>query len=308
MISPGKILYEAYYRPVSQIRKIMGTGIINSYKMEKDRKEMVKASNSLKEIKYNATPSFEVYFLTGKKYWYQTAFCLYSLQKQSQLNIQAVIVDDGSFDEALEQQVKEQFPSSKLIKKEQIEILLDEHLPESRYPTLRARRVEYPHLRKLTDIHILPGKDWKMVLDSDMLFFHKPNQLIQNLKKPDKMLFMEDVEDAYGYPVPFLRELSGVKSFPERLNVGITWMPSSSINWNELESWNKQTIEKMGTSYLQEQALTAMIAAGNEYELLPAGTYKVMPQINSCPVNEILHHYVADSKYDYFVKGWKIAL
>src|SRR5207244_4335911 len=151
-------------KPVSQIRKIMGTGIINSYKMEKDRKEMVKASKCLKEIKYNATPSFEVYFLTGKKYWYQTAFCLYSLQKQSQLNIQAVIVDDGSFDEALEQQVKEQFPSSKLIKKEQIEILLDEHLPESRYPTLRARRVEYPHLRKLTDIHILPGKDWKMVL------------------------------------------------------------------------------------------------------------------------------------------------
>ncbi len=280
MVSPGKILYGAYYKPVSHIRKIMGTGIINSYKMEKARKEMVVASNRLKEIKYNEASNVEVYFLTGKKYWYQTAFCLYSLQKQSQLNIQAVIVDDGSFDEALEQQVKEQFPSSKLIRKEQIETLLDEHLPESRYPTLRARRVEYPHLRKLTDIHILPGKDWKMVLDSDMLFFHKPKQLIQHLQNPGKMLFMEDVEDAYGYPVSFLQELSRVKSFPERLNVGITWMPSSSINWNELENWNKLTIEKMGTSYLQEQALTAMIAAGNEYEILPAHRYKVMPQIN----------------------------
>lgn len=308
MISPGRILYEVYHKPVSRVRQIMKTGIINSYELEKGRKEMINASNDLKEIRYNEAFDFEVYFLTGKKYWYQTAFCLYSMQKQTRLNIDAVIVDDGSFDDALEQQVKKQFPSSTVIRKEQIDSLLDEHLPESRYPTLRARRMEYPHLRKLTDIHILPGKDWKMVLDSDMLFFHQPKHLIRNLKNPRQMLFMEDVEEAYGYPVSFLKELTGREIFPEKLNVGITWMPSSSLNWGDIERWNRHIIEKMGTSYLQEQALTAMIAAKNEYELLPASAYKVLPQINDCAIDEILHHYVADSKYDYFTKGWKRVL
>jgi len=54
---------------------------------------------------------------------------------------------------------------------------VDQYLPRESYPHLRARRDIYPNLKKLIDVHI--GQiGWKLVLDSDMLFFRKAGQLI----------------------------------------------------------------------------------------------------------------------------------
>ena len=39
----------------------------------------------------------EVHFLTGKRFWYQTAFCLHTLQVHSGRVFRAVFHDDGSF-------------------------------------------------------------------------------------------------------------------------------------------------------------------------------------------------------------------
>ena len=307
-MSLGKILYKLYYKPVGEVGKVLKTGILKTIQQNRGKALMMKSSGTLKEIHYPAEAFMEVYFLTGKKYWYQTAFCLHSLQKQSGINIHATIVDDGSFDDALESQVNSQFPSSKVIRKEKIDALLSQHFPESRYPYIRKRRIEYPHLRKLTDIHILGGNDWKLVLDSDMLFFQKPSEIINWYKNPEKMVFMEDVEESYGYPIPYLKQLSGSDTFPEKLNVGITGIPSSKIDWDEIELWIKDSLEKYGKSYLQEQGLTAALAAKLGFDLLPISTYKVMPVVSENYPTEVLHHYVADSKYDYFVKGWKKVL
>jgi hypothetical protein len=308
MISPGKILYDIYYKPVGSVKRILKTGVRRNREMEAGRKEMILSAANLKEQCLPSVESYQVYFLTGKKYWYQTAFCLYSLQKQSELNISAVIVDDGSFDENLVQQVMRTFPSSTIIKKERIQELLDEKLPYHSFPVLRNRRIEYPHIRKLTDIHILPGSGPKLVLDSDMLFFHRPNALMQWLQDPKDLLFMKDVEESYGYTKELMRELCQGAPIPGKLNVGIAGMPSEKVDWQKLEWWTKQLLEREGSSYLQEQALTAMIAANEKYEFLDEESYKVLPKIQGSHIPEVLHHYVADSKYDYFVKGWKLVL
>ena len=308
MISPGKILYNLYFKPVSSVKRILKTGIKQTREIEAGRKEMMWAAEQLREINYPSGEGYEVYFLTGKKYWYQTAFCLYSLQKVANLNISAVIVDDGSFDDELEQKVMNAFPSSKIFKKDQILELLDEKLPEEQFLVLRKRRIEYPHIRKLTDIHILPGTGPKLVLDSDMLFFHKPESLIQWLQNPKGLLFMKDVKESYGYNTELMKELCKSTTIPDKLNVGVAGIPSGIIDWQQLEWWTGQLLEKEGSSYLQEQALTAMIAAKELVCFLDEKSYKVLPVIKGEQVPEVLHHYVADSKYDYFVKGWKKVL
>ena len=307
-MSLGRILYKLYYKPVGNVRHILKTGIMRTWKQNKGRREMETASEHIRELHFEEKETFQIYFLTGKKYWYQTAFCLYSLQKHAKINIKATIVDDGSFDEELESQVKKQFPSSEVIRKATIETLLDNILPESRYPNIRKRRIEYPHLRKLTDVHVLTGKDWKIVLDSDMLFFNPPQDILEWYRKPEKMLFMADIEESYGYPISYLQSLAGTNDFPSKLNVGITGIPSSSIDWDKMEFWIGDSIDKYGKSYLQEQGLTAALAARHGYLLLPEESYKVMPIVSQNYPPEILHHYVADSKFDYFVKGWKKVL
>jgi hypothetical protein len=303
----GRLAYQLYFRPIEVVRKTFKTGLRRTAAIRAGQREMQAAANCLREIIYPNRPAFQVYFLTGKKYWYQTAFCLYSLQRFAEVNIRAVLVDDGSFDDDLAMQVSQQFPStSQVVRKSELDGLLEEKLPLAKFPVLRKRRLEYPHIRKLTDIHILPGEGAKLVLDSDMLFFRKPDTLLQWLSNPAGMLFMKDVEESYGYSASLLRQLSGVKTFPERLNVGIAGIPSSKINWDKLEYWTDELMKRDGSSYLQEQAITAMLAANENYYCLDEQDYKVLPSIEHETVPEILHHYVADAKYDYFVKGWKL--
>jgi hypothetical protein len=300
----GRIVYLFYYRPIKAVHKLFKTGIRKTVQQEWGRRAMYKIAYTLKEIQYPAKETFEVYFLSGKKYWYQTAFCLYSLQKKSQVNIRAFIIDDGSFDDDLESQVRGQFPSVTIFRQERILELLDEVLPEKYFPVLRKRRLEYPHLKKLTDIHILPGNTPKLVLDSDMLFFREPVSLLNWLRRPDGSLFMKDVENSYGYSVSLMKELTRCENFPDKLNVGVAGIHSKDVNWSKLEYWTTELLKREGTSYLQEQAISAMIAANKEYVFLDEQEYKVLPVI-STHINEVLHHYVADSKYDYYVKAWK---
>lgn len=265
---------------------------------------MVRASNSLKEITYPGKETFEVYFLTGKNYWYQTAFCLYSLQKQAGVNIHGVFVDDGTFDEALENQVVSQFPSSRVVIEKIIQQRLDSILPSEQYPVLRERRKNYPHIRKLTDIHTLDNRNPKLVLDSDMLFFHRPEELLQWLRDPEQFLFMKDCERSYGYSDQLMKEIAQTETLPDKLNVGVAGMNSETINWKQLNEWVKLLQQKEGTSYLQEQGITAMMASRKPYILLDEEKYKVKPSLNGAKVKEVLHHYVAEAKYDYFVKAW----
>lgn len=307
MISPGKIIYQVYFKPLNIIRQTLRTGVRRTAEMNTGKKQMVQVALGLKEVCYANAETYHVYFLTGKKYWYQTAFCLHSLQRVAGVNIRAVIVDDGSFDNELEHQVNQQFPNStEVIRSGKVNELLDAQLPQSQFPVLRSRRLVYPHLRKLTDVHVLPSTGPKLVLDSDMLFFQKPVALLNWLAHPIKLLFMQDVVDCYGYSHSLMKELTGVTMLPHRLNVGVAGMPSQVVNWKQLEYWTDELLKKEGSSYLQEQALTAMIAAREEYFLLDENEYKVLPSIQAAAVSEKLHHYVAEAKYDYFVKGWKI--
>ncbi|RZK25550.1 MAG: glycosyl transferase [Flavobacterium sp.] len=309
MITPGKVLYSLYHKPIEIVRKTLKTGVRRTIETNAGKSKMTHAASNLQEITRDNKPTYQVYFLTGKKYWFQTAFCLYSFQKNADVNIEAIIVDDGSFEDELEMAVKRQFPTTvKVIRTKVIDEFLDKVLPVNEFPVLRQRRLDYPHLRKLTDVHVLPGDDPKLVLDSDMLFFHKPEEMLDWLANPDKCLFMKDVTESYGYTQQLMKELAGVSMIPDRLNVGVAGIPSSLINWQRLERWTKEMLDREGSSYLQEQALTAMIAADKPCVFLDQTNYKVLPVINSANIPEVLHHYVADSKYDYFVKGWTCAV
>ena len=73
---------------------------------------------------------YDIHFLTGQKYWYQTAFCAYSLTKAApDVAFRLHIFDDGSFDQALTAQVKKQFPEAVIHQKAEIEARLAQYLP-----------------------------------------------------------------------------------------------------------------------------------------------------------------------------------
>jgi hypothetical protein len=304
----GKFLYHWYYRPLAACDRIRKLGVINYFRVDLARRKMIAAANTLKGIENPALPVYQVYILTGKKYWYQTAFCLYSLQKVTRgMQINAILVDDGSFDDQLVRQIRSQFPMVRIQSAGETEKRLKQYLPAERYPTLRKKRENYPHIRKLTDIHA-GQTGWKMVLDSDMLFFKEAELLESWLKNPSISFFLQDPFSAYYYTLDLMSSLAGQAIVPN-LNVGMAGLDSENIDWDSLESWIVELEAREGANYLLEQALSAMIVAGKPVLVAPKDDYQVLPAEQETRVPDaVLHHYVAESKEWYYKNAWRIVL
>ncbi len=266
--------------------------------MMNGRKEMVEESKKLSTLTSHVG-GFPIYFLTGKDYLFQTLYCALSLTKVSKEKFQFILVDDGSFDQIFIDQVKEQMPAVKLVLKDEIEQNLAEKLSEDKYPYLHYKRKVYPHIKKLTDIHTIDDNPSKLVLDSDMLFWNEPIELMNWLRFPNGCIYMLDSEESYGYDTEFMKSLCG-HEIPKLMNVGAIGINSAIINWDEIEFWSKTLETKSGASYFLEQALSAM-----QNTILSKEEYIVNPNAFEDLSRVKLHHYVDLSKKYYFEEAWK---
>ncbi|WP_316832716.1 hypothetical protein [Pedobacter aquatilis] len=265
---------------------------------------MISASKLLPQIVSNET-GIPIYFLTGKKYLYQTLFCLKSIVKYHPDTFKFFLVDDGTFDTELKDFTKAKIKNAEIIDAGQVEDNLRRILPKDKFPNLHHKRKVYPHIKKLTDIHSIEENEWKLVLDSDMLFWSYANEIVNWLNKPEKPIYMQDCEQSYGYSIELMETLSSAK-IPSKVNVGVIGLKSSAINWECLENWVAQLEKQEKTSYYLEQALTAMIIGNSTTTVLDKNRYIVNPTSNIIETKYgVLHHYVDLSKNEYFNKAWK---
>ena len=132
-------------------------------------------------------------------------------------------------------------PWTRFVLAEEVAERLESRLPPARYPALRARREVYPHLRKLTDLH--DASAWSMVLDSDMLFFRRPDALLAWMDAPHDALFIEDAIRSYGYSDALMNELAR-GPVPDRMNVGLYGLHGSAVDYDYLEHCCSVTIER----------------------------------------------------------------
>jgi len=301
----GKIYYNLFAMPKGLIEKSYKRGFLNYYSDYRERRRMEDAVYSLPILNMNNNGNpLKIYFLTGEKYWYQSCFCAYSFINNVEEDIKPYFYDDGTLVKKYIDEIKRIFPTCKIINKDKIEKDLDCFLPENEFPYLRYFRIEKPLLRKLTDIYI-GSNDWKLFLDSDMLFFKNPEFLINWLKNPEYPCYMIDVKDSYGYSFKQMEIITNQK-IPNLVNIGIMGFKSDDIDWYILEKWLKYLIENYGPRYNITQALSAMLIAGNSSSVAPKEDYIVLPdQSESKEPTAVMHHYVAESKPWYFQYAWK---
>ncbi len=308
LLRPGAVLYHLWHRPVGSLRDLYAAGgPLEVRRTARGRLEMEIAARTLPALPAATGTPLELHLLTGKKFWYQTAFCLWTLARHSAQPLAPVIYDDGTLTPETQEPLRRLFPALRFVPQAETLSRLDEHLPAARYPTLRERWLNYPNIRKLTDPHV--GRTgWKLVLDSDLLFFRRPDFLLHWLAAPSRPLHAIDCETSYGYSRPLLDSLAG-RPLADLVNVGLTGLDGARIDWDQLEAWTRTLQEREKTSYFLEQALIAMMLAGRECAIAPARDYVTLPRPpESHRCQAVMHHYVANSKRDYFQRNWRHTL
>ena len=306
----GKLALALWHQPLSRLRDSWRNGgPWVERENERQRLEMVAAAATLPPLPPRpGTRAVTVHLLTGRRFWYQTAFCLHSLARQSEVGITAAIYDDGTFDDHLRAQLTRFGPGLTFHPAAQLRERLETFLPESRFPVLRERWRNYPNIRKLIDPH-LGSTGWKLVIDSDLIFFRRPDFLLAWLQAPDRVLHAVDCEESYGYSRALMERLAGAP-IPPLVNVGLCGLRSESLDWSELEAWCVELIAREKTSYYLEQALVAMLAARVQpCAIAPAADYVTKPDLaEGRHPRAVMHHYVAEAKRSYFRHGWRLTL
>jgi hypothetical protein len=242
--------------------------------------------------------------VVGKKFWYMAAFAVVSLLKQLDRGLVVHFYSDGSLAKEQEEAlgrlpIRVVFHGAEEIRKR-----VERELPKKRFPNLRERFENYPNIQKLISPHV-GSYGPKIVLDADVLFFKRPDELLAWQENPEGVLCATDSVESYGYPREVLEKLAGVKLAKE-VNVGITGLVSEKVDWEKLERWCAELHASYGTNYYLEQALIAMLGAKNGCKQLGKNKYITFPSDEQMRERAgIMQHFVDLSKKGYFRKLWR---
>lgn len=303
-LTPGRLVYLTWHLPVGFAKRITKHGPMNSIQAAIGERKMRAAAAVLPVSERRADSGSEVAFLTGRNHWHQTLFCAWSLLRVTGCDLAITMYDDGSLDQAIALIIKRSLPGVRIVRRSDAEASLDRFLPASRFPTLRRHRLVYPHLRKLTDIHV-GHRGAVVVLDSDMLFLKRPTTMLNWLTMPTGACCMQDYITSYGYDTKNLQELTE-KPILDCVNVGVAGLISDEIDWHRLESRCAKLLSDHGSSYFLEQALCAVLFSERPTLILSPADYIVGPTPDQIALRSgALQHYVAESKYAYFQTAWK---
>jgi len=307
MSLPGRILYQLWHRPLGAARHTLRHG--GPWAMretERQRREMELAAPRLPLFvpPPGAPSAGTLHLLTGARFWWQTAYCLHSFARVAGARIDAEIYDDGSLgmehrEHLLALGLPLRFHDHTTLRER-----LEHHLPPSRFPVLRDRWLHYPHIRKIIDVHVA-SSGWKLVIDSDLLFFRRPDFVLDWLAAPDRPLHAVDCSESYGYSRPLLESLVRAP-LPALVNVGLCGLRSDDIDWEKLEFWSARLISAERTNYFLEQALVALLVAGRDCAIAPANDYITLPSLDEIKhPRAVMHHYVDTAKRGYFRHAWR---
>ena len=139
-MTPGKFLLRFYHTPVNRIRdSLRNGGPWQERRTECGRAAMEAAAARLPVPSVASGAALELHLLTGRRFWYQSAFCLWTLARQTGRPLAPVIYDDGSLAEQYRDSLSRLFPAVRFVAQGETIKRLDALLPVARFPFLRER-------------------------------------------------------------------------------------------------------------------------------------------------------------------------
>jgi hypothetical protein len=127
-----------------------------------------------------------------------------------------VFHDDGSLTAADKRLLLAQFPGCHLVERARA----DDFFTAPQLVHVARARAKIPLLLKLADLHAFARHDRILYVDSDVLFFKRPEALFTVLEHEERNYFSKDITTAYIAPLETLEKVTGVRPF-DRVNSGI---------------------------------------------------------------------------------------
>ena len=211
--------------------------------------------------------SCEIHILVSAKDFLNSLWTLKSFYLCSEMRYKLCIHDDGTLSSRHADAYRKHFPDARFISqsiaKDHVKSLL------ARYPKLQAFRSTNVFACRIVDFPIFCESSKILQIDSDVLFFDKPEYLVSQINSSvaSRCFANRDVKSAYTITIENATEKLGVQLI-ERFNAGLALMHRSAYSLEEVERFlSVDGVTK--NLWLIEQTITALLASRFGAELLP---------------------------------------
>lgn len=244
-----------------------------------------------------------IHVLTGDKDWRLAAWSLASFLQFSEVGWPIVIHDDGSLSEEATEVFEGIFPACRIISRDQSDEEMNRVLLP--YPFCLDYRNTHPLGIKVFDMAHYATEERFIVLDSDVLFFRKPQEIVDWAKAPvgRDCWFNEDVQEASLITASEAREELNVKLW-SRVNSGLCLLYKPAIDLDFCDRALAVTSILRGHVWRVEQTLFALCASRNGRGGLLPKTYEVTLKRHASK-DIIARHYVGAVRDRFYGEGLK---
>jgi glycosyltransferase involved in cell wall biosynthesis len=209
----------------------------------------------------------EIHVLTSKDDWLNLVWTLKSFYRASRRDYALCIHDDGTLKPEQMRELAWQFPAARIIPRAEADALVEPLL--AAYPRCREFRRTNPLAPKIFDFAAFARSSRILLLDSDILFFREPAELLARIEDIDYRLntVNGDVASAYTTTPEIARDRAGVQLI-ERFNSGLGLIHRDSLPLDWLEEFLGLP-DIIGHFWRIEQTLFALCSSRWGVEPLP---------------------------------------
>jgi hypothetical protein len=306
----GRLIYRWIYRPIQYLDYARMYGLPMVVRAAVGDTAMHRAARNLKQLPPTAGEfTVPVICLTGRRFIHQSLFCAHSFARAAGVNPLLEFLSDGNLSDENSATLLRLFPQATVRNHADLDDIVREALPPSKFPVLHAVRKNFVLLRKLTDA-MAGRRGYALLFDSDMIFWREPHELLDRAGKGESLYLTDTVADGYTVSRAELGRTLGVP-VAVGVNSGLVGLDSSKIDWELIERACEFLRSARGDQRLLEQTLWAIaLGAANAIPLDPS-TYRVVidptqwRRARHGKPAPVLLHYAWHARFPYTAGEWR---
>ncbi|MFG0252009.1 MAG: hypothetical protein ACF8NJ_03955 [Phycisphaerales bacterium JB038] len=244
-----------------------------------------------------------VYCLCGTRGIVEALWSLTSFYRFADVDWPLTIHGDGSLTAADIETLKGHFPNVCIIRRAEADRVMQPIL--EKYPHCRALREKHVFGLRLMDSEELSVARSRINIDTDVLFFRKPTELLEAALAHEEPNVFNREDGAQGYAVKgeAIDSYAG-RPVPPEINAGLSVLRKGTFPLADLEDLLAQGA-KSWDSYLQEQTLTAVCSvrhAGERGVRFLGEVYQCNSRPALAPEAAARHYYILARRL-YYLQG-----
>ncbi len=220
---------------------------------------------------------------------------LRSFERETGRTWRTFVHDDGTMSDKDVARVNRVAPNARVVRRAEADVRMGTFL--AGYDSLASNRVRHPWFLKFLDCAAFAPYDDYIVLDTDVIFFHPPFEILDWASaRPGSAHFMKDARETYCSPREEILKRTGLNLW-DAVNSGICLMPKKAVDLSLADSFVRLFEEDAKHYIFLEQTLFAVAGAA----LGSGGTLPTTYEISWNTFrqrNSIARHYVGIIKHD----------